>query len=54
MLKRVTFELKPVTQVAAEDNNICAKSHRTSLEAISIWKTTSKPINMKEDNHKKL
>jgi hypothetical protein len=53
-LKRVTIELKPVIQVAAEDDNISAKSHRTSLEAVSIWKTTSKAINMEEDNHKKL
>lgn len=52
-MKRVSFESQPATQMPAEDDNICTKSHCTSLEAISIWKATSKPINTKENNHKK-
>lgn len=50
----VPFKFKPVTRVTAEDNNICTKSHCTSLETISIWKATSKPINTKENNKNKL
>lgn len=52
--KSFTIEFKPVIQVAAKDNNIRTKSHCTSLEAVSIWKATSKPINIKEDIQKKL
>ena len=51
--KSFTIEFKPVIQVAAKDNNIRTKSHCTSLEAVSIWKATSKPINIKEDIQKK-
>lgn len=37
--------------MAAEDNSICTKSHRASLEAIAIWKATTTAINVM---HKKI
>ena len=44
--------IEPITQVAAEDNNICPKSHGAGLEAITIWKTTAQAINMEGNNHR--
>lgn len=52
--KRVEYVIQviPIIQVAAEDNNICSKSHRAGLEAISICNTKHQPTQMEVEKTK--